>query len=411
MIGLHWGLSRSVVDHVPTVDVDFSDPSYVRDPAPTLRRLRELGSIIYDPRLGQYITCDHRTTARVIGDAKGFGNQEAFFLEAFGGRSVEIMDNPRHNEVRGIWAQRFMRDSLAEAEAHTRMIAKAVCAAMDPLVQTLRAGGSVDVVPSLSTIPTVVIANMFGLPEEMHQQFSEWSGEMGLHTEPEPASTERGRGLVARAKAGTTALTAYLVGVIDERRNAPGDDLISALVQSPVADSMSHQEIVASCTQLVFAGHETTAKLISHTVLLLAEHPSQRTALIGDRSLLPAAIEEVLRISSPVQAMWRYARPGARVGELQIPEGEKVMCSLAGANRDPERWSDPDSFDITREPKQHLGFGFGTHSCLGLNLARLEVTTWLNQLLDEVSDYQLDGEPDFGTNWVLRAPVRLRIAL
>jgi len=400
-----------VVDAVPTVDVDFADPAYVRDPGPTLRRLREIAPIIYDPRLGQYVTCEYRTTARVIGNAKGFGNQEAFFLEAFGGRSVEIMDNPRHNEVRGIWAQRFVRDALAQEEARTRMIAQSVSGAMDPLVQTLRAGGSVDVVPSLSTIPTVVIANMFGLPTEMHEQFSQWSGEMGLHTEPEPANTERGRGLVARAKVGTAALTAYLEEVIDERRTVPGDDLISALVHSPVADSMSHQEIVATCSQLVFAGHETTAKLIAHTVLLLAEHPSQRAALREDRSLLPAAIEEVLRISSPVQAMWRYARPGARVGEIEIAEGDKVMCSLAGANRDPERWSDPERFDITREPKQHLGFGFGTHSCLGLNLARLEVTTWLNQLLNEVPSYQLDGEPDFGTNWVLRAPVRLRVTL
>jgi cytochrome P450 len=207
-------------------------------------------------------------------------------------------------------------------------------------------------------------------------------------------------------------MNAYVAEIIAERRGKPTDDLVSALVHSDVAKhAMSEQEIIASLTQLVFAGNETTANLMALTLAALSAHPDQRRMLVRDRSLIPAAIEEVNRWSTPIAVKMRNARGGnAEVAGIPIPDGDTVMCLPIAANRDPTQWDRPEKFDVLRPIKSHLGFGFGKHVCLGLNLGRLETIVWLNRLFDELADWVVVGEVEYGTNFFIRGPKSMTVA-
>jgi cytochrome P450 len=175
--------------------------------------------------------------------------------------------------------------------------------------------------------------------------------------------------------------------------------------------SMSDNEIIASNTQLVFAGNETTAKLMAHTLVTLAGHPDQRRLLVADRTFVSQAIEEVLRWQTITQFIDREVRADdVEISGVRLAPGSVVTPLQGAANRDPQRWDRPEVFDLTRPPKAHLGFGFGMHSCIGLNLARLEAQVWLNRFLDELPDYEVAGAIHYGGNFQLRGPEAVPIA-
>jgi cytochrome P450 len=168
---------------------------------------------------------------------------------------------------------------------------------------------------------------------------------------------------------------------------------------------MTEQEIVASNTQLVFAGNETTAKLLAQTVVTLAAHPGQRRAIHADRSLIPAAIEEVHRVETITHSVFRdVVGDDVSVAGIGIPAGQRITLLLGAANRDPRRWDRPQDFDVFRKKLSHLGFAFGLHSCLGMNLARLEAQIFAEELIDELPDWHVHGPVDYGTNYAVRGP-------
>jgi cytochrome P450 len=151
---------------------------------------------------------------------------------------------------------------------------------------------------------------------------------------------------------------------------------------------------------------------MASTLVALGQHPDQRRALVADRSLIPQAIEEMLRWSPVVtNVQQRHAcSPDSNVRGIPIPMGSAMAPLVIAANRDPDRWEHPERFDIFREPKQHLGFGFGMHVCLGLNLVRLETQVWLDRLLDLLPDYEIAGAIDYGQSFLLRGPVAVPVA-
>ena len=391
---------------LPVLSPDFDDPAFVTDPYPVLERIRAAGPVVYHGGLGYYMVTGYRDVARIFGNARQFASDNEAFIRLFGGATMEAMDNPRHDQVRSIWARDFQRGTLEQQRA---LIDSVVAGTVSAFAEAVRAGETPDAVPAMTRrVPTQVIANLLGIPAGDYRQFVAWSDAMcdllrGHHM-PGP----EGQAYVDRGLQATAELNAYINAEVDKRRRAPGPDLISKMASSPVAETMAADEIVASNTQLVFAGNETTSKLMGYVLIALAEHPDQRAVLRADRSLIPRAIEEIHRWTSVLVYNLKFAQEeGAPVAGVPLPKDSTVMCLQAAANRDPSRWENPDVLDITREPRQHLGFGFGMHSCLGMNLARLEIEVWLNHLLDELPDWTVAGDVDWGGNWMVRGPAAI----
>lgn len=393
---------------VPVSDLDFNDPQFVAEIYPRLETVRSQGPIVYHPGLKQYLVTGWRDCATVFGNANNFASDVEFFTGLFGGETMECMEKDRHDKVRGIWAHSFQRATIEERRA---LVAEVVEGQVAPFVERLRSGEVVDAASQMTRrIPTLIIARMLGIPAQDHAQFSAWSDAMTGIAEGERDPGPRGHELVKAGKDATQALNGYIRSVLEERRRHPGDDLVSQMVNSPQVEIMDEQEVVASNTQLVFAGNESTAKLMATALVVLAQHPDQRRQLRANRSLIPQALEEIHRWNTVVQIGWRYVRNGgATVAGHRLEDGEAVLCLQGAGNRDPQRWAEPQVMDIHRPPVQHLGFGFGLHSCLGLNLARLEIEILLNRLLDEVPDWQLE-EVDWGRQWILRGPIRIEMA-
>jgi cytochrome P450 len=397
---------------VPTVDVNLSDWEFNQNPYPVMEAWRSLGPVVYNSRHDRYMVLSYRNCAKVLANVTQFNSQRMveFFKMTFGGVTMEAIDTPRHHEMRGVWAEDFQRDVVI---AQRQLISEVVASRIDPFVERVRSGEIVDAIPHLTRgIPTLVIAKMLGIETEMYEEFSSWSDAIGNGGEGFLDPSPRGAKLLEESVAGTKALNEYMAAAIVRRRErgVRGEDLVSKMVFDDFASSMAEEEIVASNTQLVFAGNETTAKLMAATLVALGQHPDQRRALVADRSLIPQAFEEVHWWQTLVQNLPRHAcSDESQIAGIPIPNGAEVMPLIGAANRDPSRWENPDQFDIFREPKQHLGFGFGMHVCLGLNLARLEAQIFIEQLLDKLPDYELAGDIDYGRNFLLRGPAAVPI--
>jgi cytochrome P450 len=398
----------AAVSTVPTTDADFTDPGFVLDPYPVYEEIRAIGPLVLHLPTGQYLVTGWRDSARVLGNAAAFGSDVSRTVDRFGAETIECMDKERHDVVKSIWAEDFKRSTLDE---HRQLIREVVDSRLLPFVERIRSGERVDAVADMiRSIPTLVIARLMDIPTADHQQFARWTDTMSGITAGKIDTSPRGPELVRAGMQATAELNDYIHRQIEDRRGRPGDDLISRMVTSPLRDELTEREVIAGNTQLVFAGNGTSAKWMSQVVAALGAHPEQRRMLVEDRSLIPQAIEEVHRWNTMAQVNWRYARGGtASAAGTALPDGSVVLSLLGAANRDPERWERPGELDILRPAQQHLGFGFGLHGCLGLNLARLEVQIWLDRLLDELPDWEV-CDIDWGTEWTLRGPVRIDLA-
>jgi cytochrome P450 len=401
----------TLASDLPTLNVDFLDPALVKDPYPTLEAIRAAGPVVYNELAGRYMVTSYRHCAEILGNVRMFNSQQSVprVKALFGGVTMQSLDGPGHGDVRGIWAAEFTRAGVGQ---HRETITRVVEQRLLPFVDRVRSGETVDAVPAMTRgIPTLVIAHMLGIEPGHFQQFSDWSDAMAAKGEATLDHTERGRELARRGEEATAALNAYIREQLRTRPPLADQDLIDKMNSSPYArEHLSEQDKVASITQLVFAGNETTAGLMATALVVLASHPDQRMLLAGDRSLIPQAVEEIHRCNTLSQSFQRHAcSDDASVAGVSIPNGAEMMPLLGAANRDPDRWPDPDRFDVLRPRKSHLGFGFGMHSCLGINLGRLEVQIWLNRLLDELPDFTVEGETNWGTSFAPRRPVAVHV--
>jgi cytochrome P450 len=247
----------------------------------------------------------------------------------------------------------------------------------DGLIDDVATAGEMELVSEFAfPLPITVIAELLGVPAADRESFREWSGAV-----VSPAFTPAG---MERADALLGAFVEYLLALFIERRQVPGEDLVSALVAvEDGGDTLSEEELCSMVALLIVAGHETTVSLIGNATLALLTHPEQRAALEADPSLLPRAVEELIRYDGPVErTLNRWAAVDVELGGQTIRRGDNVIVILGAADRDPERFAEPDRLALAaKRDSRHLGFGRGSHFCLGAPLARLETEIALRTLL------------------------------
>lgn len=405
-------LSLIDVNGTPTIDVNFADPNINSNPYELFDQLRELGPIVLNSPTNQWLVASYDGVRTVLGDPSRFGPDSEFFLQLYGGYNMEILDKPHHMEVRGIWSHHFERSQL---ENWGSVIQSIVDDRLDWLIERVRAGEVIDIIPKVARmIPSLVICRMLGIPPEDRPQVTQWIEGMDGMLEAQVDSTERGDRLTQLGIEATHAMAGYLRDQLRQRRETPGeDDLIRMLADAPISRDMAERDQLSSIALLALAGHGNTSKVLANSLVLLAQNPDQRRAILQDPSLLPDGIEEINRVTSPVGAQSRVVRGGPiQIGSVSVPDGARVMSLLTAANRDPARWDNPNQFDIFRERKQNLAFGFGMHSCLGINLARLEIKIWLERLLNRLPEYEIvSNEIEYGTNFIVRGPTKVLVSV
>ncbi|MBP2453117.1 cytochrome P450 [Mycolicibacterium lutetiense] len=408
-------MAAMVATHFPLLSFDTTDPAFVADPWARYREIRELGGAVFNERINRWMVGEFDLVKQILSAPLQFGSERGQVEHAavFGGPTMEFYDGPHHDRIRSIWSGDFKPRTLARLRP---VITDIVRARLEPVAARLRDGETVEVVSELTRgIPTEVIAHMLGVEPEMVGQFTAWSDAMGASAEGYSMPGEHGAELIAAGKSATAQLNTYIREQLPSR-TCPADDewdLIGTMVDHEYAcEHMTEQEIVASNTQLVFAGNETTAKLLAQIVATLAAHPDQRRLLQADPTLALDAVEEVHRLETVSHSIFRdVVGESVAVGDIAMADGERITLLLGAANRDPRRWEHPDNFDITRRKLSHLGFAFGLHSCLGMNLARLEAQIFLEELIETVGDWQVAGPLDYGTNYTVRGPGRVLVSL
>jgi cytochrome P450 len=322
--------------------------------------------------------------------------------------SMLAVDPPDHARYRRLVSRAFTAKAVAALRERTEEIAAEL---LDELEPDLRAGRDVDLVERYAAlVPVTVIAEMLGVPAAMRPTLLTWGDGAAV-------SLDLGQPwrAYARSERALAAFDSWLHEHLRELRADPGDDLLSRLVK--VADDdgsgLTDQELVATAMLVLAAGFETTVNLIGNGTRLLFEHPDQAAVLADDPSWWPNAVDEVLRVDSPVQRTARTARQDTEVEGVPVRKGEIVVTMLGAANRDPAVFADPDRFDVTRaNAKEHVAFSSGIHYCLGAALARMEGEVALRALFTRFPDLAPAGEPTRRPTLILRGysamPVGLR---
>ncbi len=294
------------------------------------------------------------------------------------------MDPPQHTRLRTLVSKGFHPKMIAKLEPHIREIAMNI---VDGVAQKGECDFVVDVA---AVLPLAVIAEMIGVPKEDHLKIFDWSNRLiggGGGKDPEYGGT------IEDARAAAMEMWAYTTELAAQRRADRREDLVSILVDAEVdGEVLSDMEFNMFVLLLSVAGNETTRNLISGGNLLLMEHPEQRERLLADRSLLPSAVNEMLRMVTPVMHFRRTLTRDFEVGGRQLSAGEKIVLWYIAANRDPAVFANPHTFDVGREGCDHVTFGGGgAHFCLGFSLAELEIKIMFEELLNRIPDMELAG--------------------
>lgn len=375
---------------------DILSPEFERDPYRAYRLMRQDTPLLWHEATGSYIVSRYEDVERVFKDKEGEFTTENYDwqIEPVHGRTILQLSGREHAVRRALVAPAFRGSDLREKflpviERNSR-----------ELIDKFRDAGSVDMVADYATrFPVNVIADMLGLDKSDYERFHGWYTAViaflgNLSGDPE----------VTRAGERTRVEFAeYMLPIIRERREAPGDDLLSTLCTAEVDGvRMGDEDIKAFCSLLLAAGGETTDKAIAGIFTNLLRHPEQLEAVRADRTLISRAFAETLRYTPPVHMIMRKSATEVALGGGTVPAGSTVTCLIGAANRDEGRYRNPDAFDIFREDltatnafsaaADHLAFALGRHFCVGALLAKAEVEIGVGQLLDAMPDLRLaDG--------------------
>ena len=379
------------------------DPAVRRDPYPVYARLRAEAPVLRNDVLGITSVSRYHDVLTILKSPATFSSRAMRDLFSQGARSVmedasidgETLigsDPPVHTRLRKIVNRAFTPSRIAALEGRVREITAALVAEFAPR-------GRCELLGDLAIpLPVTIIAEILGVDAERRRDFKRWSDDLLLAATGRPTPSQHERIRVSDEELGQ-----WIDEVVEERRLRPRHDLVSALVAAESSeDVMTAEEIGNLILLLLIAGNETTTNLIANAVLALLEHPDQLAALRSDPALVPQAVEELLRYDSPVQLTVRRTTCDVELDGGKIAEGEMVALLLGSANRDERQFTQPDRLDFGRNVRAHIGFGFGTHFCVGAGLARLEARVVLEALL-ALEHWERD-EPhlEYGTSLIVR---------
>lgn len=384
------------------------DPGFVADPYPAFAELRARGRVLYYEPSDQWLVPHHADVSALLRDRRlGRTHLHRFSYEEFGrtppppehepfhtlnDHGMLDLEPPDHTRIRRLVSKAFTPRTVERLRPYVHGLA-------DELVARLVAAGGGDLLTDLAEpLPVAVIAEMLGIPESDRAPLRPWSADICGMYELNP-SEETAR----RAVRASVEFSEYLRGLIAARRKEPGEDLISGLIAAHDEDDrLTEQEMISTAVLLLNAGHEATVNATTNGWWALFRHPGQLAALRADHSLVPSAVEELLRYDTPLQLFERWVLDEIEIDGTVIPRGAELALLFGSANHDPEVFEAPDALDLARRDNPHISFSAGIHYCIGAPLARMELAASMTALLTRAPTLRPTAEPERRPNFVMR---------
>ena len=373
------------------VSYDLTSSAFIEDPYRTYEQLRQKDPVHRMRLIEAWALTRYEDVQDVLADHKRFTNAERNY-DYMQYRTFLDLDPPDHTRLRGLVSKAFTPRAVRELGPRIQDL-------VDELLDAVAGKGRIDLISDFAfPLPVIVIAEMLGVPAQDRARFRAWSDDIALSVNPLLNSEQ-----IERVQQATEELFDYFEGIIEQRRQTPQNDMISALLAAEEeGDRLTHEELLSTLMLLLVAGNETTRNLIGNGMLALLKYPAQLQRLREHPELLDSAINELLRYDSPVQMDARNAIDDVEIGGKRIAAGQRILAIVGAANRDPQIFANPDELDIGRDEVSHLSFGRGIHYCLGSPLAILEGRIAFSSLLDRYSSLRLASEPVFKDQIVLR---------
>lgn len=372
----------------------------MEDPYPVYRRLQEEAPVYWSDAWDCWLLTRFAHVDAVIRSSASFQNRVyatwmeripeqnrrelSSFVDYWTTSGFSQADPPEHTRIRRVVSKALTPDALAAIRRRVEALA-------DSLLDEVTESGRTDLPPDFAVpLPAIAVSELVGLPSTERVQFREWTNQYLEFLGPGGLDVD----VMRRSQAGLMSLRGWLSDLLEDRRANPTGDVLSSLVAADEAgDVMSTDELLSTCVDLVTGGDDTTTNMLGNGMMALLDHPDQLDLLRDDPSLMKNAVEELVRYECPFQMVFRLTTTDVEIDGTVIPEGQVVRLILGAANRDPEQFEDPDSIDIRRSHIRHLGFGFGTHYCVGQVLARSELQVSFERLIERLPNVRLAGEP------------------
>jgi cytochrome P450 len=396
-----------------STDLDLTSPEVVADPYPYFAAARRAAPVQWHDGLKMWLTFTHAAAnavlrTRTLGRlwAPRLPDEPMPYFELIHVNSLLENEPPTHTRLRRLVAGAFARGHVERlrpriAELAGRLASQVADAGSD--------GSPVDLIALYAEpLPVQVIAELLGVPESDWTLLRPWSNAIVKMYEYSVSPEQR-----AAAETASREFVEYLRDLVAVRRKALGDDLVSSLITETDSEGarLTEDELVTTCTLLLNAGHEATVNVVGNGVTALLTHPQQLAALRADPSLVPTAVEELIRYDSPLQLFERTAVSDTAIEDVVVPAGARIAALLGAANRDPAVFADADRFDVARADNPHLGFGAGIHFCVGAPLARVELQSSLATLLRRFPALAVAEMPQRRPEFVIRGVKSLPVTV
>ncbi|MGW3985471.1 cytochrome P450 [Streptomyces sp. NPDC004830] len=384
------------------------DPAFLADPYPALAELRAAGRVHRFEPTNQWLVPHHADVSALLRDRRlGRTYQHRFTHEEFGRSAPPAehepfhtlndhgmldLEPPDHTRIRRLVSKAFTPRTVERLKPYVRALA-------DRLVSALVDAGGGDLLRDVAEpLPVAVIAEMLGIPESERAPLRPWSADICGMYELNPSEET-----AARAVRASVEFSAFLRELIATRRKEPGDDLVSGLIAAhDEGDRLTEQEMISTCVLLLNAGHEATVNATVNGWYALFRNPAQLELLRADPSLVPSAVEELMRYDTPLQLFERWVLDDIEIAGTTIPRGAEIAMLFGSANHDPAVFDDPSALDLTRRDNPHISFSAGIHYCIGAPLARIELAASMGALLERTPTLRLAAEPVRKPNFVIR---------